>query len=315
MRVVVTGGTGHIGTYLTPMLADAGFEVICVTRGASRPYRSDPAWSRVRMVQMDRSKEPAFARRIAELEPDVVVDLICFTEDEARAMAEALRSTRCRHYLFCTSCWTHGRAEVLPFRPDDLKKAPLDQYGRQKLAAQEYLLELHRQEGFPVTVLMPGQISGPGWQIIGPWANEMLEPFRRIAAGEEILLPNFGMETLHHVHGYDVARCFFLAITHRWEAVGEVFDAVSGGSITLYGYAKLLYDYFGREPRIGFLPWKEWCDYVGDPVQCEDSYYHIARSGFYTVEKETRLLEYRPKFSNVETILQAVRSYQERGLL
>ena len=123
------------------------------------------------------------------------------------------------------------------------------------------------------------------------------------------------METLHHVHGYDVAQCFFLAITHRNQALGESFDAVSGGSITLYGYAKLMYEFFGKEPRIGFLPWKEWCDYVGDPVECEDTYYHITRSGFFSIAKEEKLLDYHPKYTNVETIKIAVQSYVDRGLI
>lgn len=43
--------------------------------------------------------------------------------------------------------------------------------------------------------------------------------------GKQICLPNFGMEILHHVHGYDVAQVFFNAITHRSQSLGESFDA------------------------------------------------------------------------------------------
>lgn len=315
MKVVVTGGCGHIGTYLIPMLINAGYETVSITRGNSVPYEYDPAWEKAVAVRMDRTKEPHFAEKIAAMNPDVVVDLINFDLKDTIAMADALKRTNCRQYLFCSSCWAHGRAEVLPFCPDDNNKAPLDEYGKQKFASEQYLKELYRTEGFPATIIMPGQISGPGWTIMNPWANKTVLPFQKIADGEELLLPNFGMETLHHVHGYDVAQCFFQAITHRSRALGETFDAVSGGSITLYGYARLMYDFFGKEPKIGFLPWKEWCDYVGDPKECEDTYYHIARSGFYTIEKEARLLDYRPKYTNVETIKIAVQSYLDRGLI
>ena len=37
MRVVVIGGSGHIGTYLVPMLVERGHEVINVTRGERAP--------------------------------------------------------------------------------------------------------------------------------------------------------------------------------------------------------------------------------------------------------------------------------------
>lgn len=315
MKAVVTGGCGHIGTYLVPMLVNAGFEVISITRGNSQPYEYDIAWEKVQKVQMDRTKDPLFPEKIAAMEPDIVVDLINFHLSDTKAMVSALKSTRCSHYLFCSSCWAHGRGEVLPFQPDDLKKEPLDEYGKQKFASELYLKEVYLQEGFPATIIMPGQISGPGWTIMNPWANKTVLPFQKIADGEEIFLPNFGMETLHHVHGYDVAQCFFKAITHRSQALGESFDAVSGGSITLYGYAKLMYEFFGKEPKIGFLPWEEWCRYVGDPTECEDTYYHITRSGFYSTRKEEKLLDYYPKYTNVETIKIAVQSYVDRGLI
>ena len=315
MKAVVIGGTGHIGTYLVPMFVNAGFETVCITRGKSEPYERDPAWERAERLVLDRNADPDFSAKVAALDADVVVDLVAFEPAEVEAMAAALSGTRLSHYLYCSSCWAHGRAEVLPLDPNSMLKEPLCDYGRKKFETERLLKDLFLQKGFPATVIMPGQISGPGWTVMNPWANKTVRPFQLIADGEEILLPNFGMETLHHVHGYDVAQCFFKAATHRASALGESFDAVSGQSITLYGYAKLMYRFFGKEPRIGFLPWLEWCDYVGDPAECEDTYLHIARSGFFSLEKERRLLEYEPRYSNVDAIEAAVQSYVERGLV
>ena len=83
----------------------------------------------------------------------------------------------------------------------------------------------------------------------------------------------------------------------------------------MYGYAKLIYDFFGKEPKINFLPWQEWCDYVDDPDECRDTYDHIARSGFFSIAKEEKLIDYHPKFTNVEAIKSAVQSYIDRGLI
>ena len=38
MKIVVIGGTGHIGTYLIPRLIMAGHEVICISRKKREPY-------------------------------------------------------------------------------------------------------------------------------------------------------------------------------------------------------------------------------------------------------------------------------------
>jgi len=315
MKAVITGAGGHIGTYLVPMLVNAGYEVTTITRGEPKPYEWDPAWSRVNKVFMDRSRDEDFAEKIAGMNPDVVVDLINFNIEDTRKMVQALQKSGCSHYLYCSSCWAHGRAETLPFNPDDLNKEPMDDYGKDKFASERYLKSFYRREGFPATIIMPGQISGPGWSIINPWGNTSMRVFQEIADGKEISLPNFGMEIIHHVHGYDVAQVFYLAITHRNQALGETFDAEAVQSITLYGYAKHLYEYFGHEPRISFLGWQEWCRYEGNPEECEHTYYHIARSGTFSIEKERRLLGYHPRYTNLQTIDLAVKSYVDRGLI
>jgi nucleoside-diphosphate-sugar epimerase len=315
MKVIVTGGCGHIGTFLIPMLIREGYEVVNITRGKSKPYVDDIAWKKVTNVIMDREKESDFAQKIADMYPDIVIDLINFRIEDTKAMVSALQGTRVSHYLFCSSIWAHGRSTVIPIDPNDTQKKPLDEYGSNKFLSEMYLKEQYRINRFPATIIMPGQISGPGWAIINPWGNVSLKVFQKIANGEEIFLPNFGMETIHHVHGEDVAQLFFKAITHRNQALGESFHAVSNQSITLYGYAELMYDFFGKEAKIDLLPWKEWCEYFGDKKEAESTYYHIARSGFFSIESAKRLLEYSPKHTHIETIKIAVQSYIDRGLI
>lgn len=217
--------------------------------------------------------------------------------------------------MYCSSCWAHGMSEILPFDPDYIKKEPLDAYGKDKFASEMYLKEQYRVNGFPATIIMLGQISGSGWTIINPWGNTSLRVIQDIADDKEICLPNFGQEIIHHVHGYDVAQVFFKAITHRNQALGEAFDAEAGSQITLYGYAKHLYRFFRHEPKIKFLPWLEWCKYEGNPEECDHTYYHIARSGYFSTNKAKRLLEYKPKYTILEAIDLAMKSYIDRGLI
>ena len=81
LRIVIIGGTGHVGTYLVPRLVHSGHEVLSISRGESKPYRNHPAWESVERVRLDRHAEDAagdFAERIRSLRPDVVIDMICF---------------------------------------------------------------------------------------------------------------------------------------------------------------------------------------------------------------------------------------------
>lgn len=103
--------------------------------------------------------------------------------------------------------------------------------------------------------------------------------------------------------------------SHKENALGKVFDAEAENYITLYGFAKHLYKFFGKEPKIKFLPWLEWCEYEGNPEECDHTYYHIVRSGTFNIENAKQLLEYQPKYTNLETIDLAIQSYIDRGLI
>ena len=42
-RIIIIGGSGHIGSYLVPTLFTMGHEVVNVSRGISAPYRAHSA--------------------------------------------------------------------------------------------------------------------------------------------------------------------------------------------------------------------------------------------------------------------------------
>ncbi|WEV44408.1 NAD-dependent epimerase/dehydratase family protein [Lactobacillus sp. ESL0684] len=314
MKVVVIGGSGHIGSYLIPKLVKKGFEVISVSRGSHKPYYQDPVWNHIEQIFMDRSKDINFNEKIAKLNADIVIDLICFDLNDMKKIVRELKKTSLKLYLFCSSIWSYGRAEILPVTPNS-GKSPIDEYGKQKYECEKFLKQEIKDNNFPATIIMPGQISGPGWSIINPQGNLDDTLFQKIADGSEIYLPNFGMETLHHVHASDVAQLFVDAIMHRNMAIGESFHAVSAESITLYGYAKFVYRYFDKQSKINFLPWDQWTKLINDSDKVEKTYLHIARSGQYSIKNARELLDYTPEFSVLDTIKLSIQSYLDRGVI
>src|SRR5919107_4978986 len=120
MRIVVIGGSGHIGTFLVPRLVRAGHEVVNVSRGRSPPYADSVEWEQVHQVVADRQQEDldgVFADRVADLEPDVVVDLVCFTAESAELLVDRLRG-ELGHLVHCGSIWRYGRSRKLPISED-----------------------------------------------------------------------------------------------------------------------------------------------------------------------------------------------------
>ena len=315
MRIVIIGGSGHIGTYLVPRLVGAGHEVINVSRAQREPYKVHSAWRLVEQVTADRTAEDAagkFGQRILELKPDVVIDLICFTLESAEQLVGCLRE-QVQHFLHCGTIWVLGHSVEVP-ATEETPRQPFGDYGIQKAAIQDYLLDQARRHGFPATVLQPGHIVGPGWIPINPAGNLDPNVFTRLARGEEVSLPNIGMETLHHVHVDDVAQSFVQAVANRSVSIGEAFHVVSPAALTLRGYAERVAGWFGRPANLKFLPWDEWRKTV--PEECTElTWDHIAHSPNASIAKAQRLLVYRPRFSSLQAIHEAVEALIQKGIV
>jgi len=306
MRVVIIGGTGHVGTYLVPRLVQAGYEVVSISRQKRLPYHSHSAWESVKQVNIDRiaaEENGNFAQQVRELQPDAVIDMLCFTEESARRLVETLRG-RVRHFLHCGTIWVHGHSEIVPTTEQQPRK-PFGEYGISKAAIETFLLGEAQRSSFPATVLHPGHIVGPGWVPVNPAANFNLEVFSRLAKGQEITLPNLGMETVHHVHADDVAQAFMKALANWSAAMGESFHVVSPAAMTLRGYAEAMRLWFGQTGLIRCMAWEKW----GKTVSKDDAlatWDHIAHSPNCCIEKAKRLLGYQPRYTSIQAVQQAV---------
>lgn len=306
MRVVVIGGTGHIGTYLSPRLVQAGHDVVSVSRGRRQPYQDHKVWKQIACIALDRTAEESqgtFGNRMADLRPDAVIDLTCYTIESARQLVDALRH-RVQHFLHCGTIWVHGHSVQVP-TTEDAPRQPFGDYGCRKAAIESYLLQEARDTKFPATVLHPGHLVGPGWFPINPGGNFNPEVFSSLASGNEVLLPNLGMETVHHVHADDVAQAFVQAVARRDAALGESFHVVSTAALTLRGYAESMASWFGREARLRFLPWEEWSQSFSEK-DARITWDHIAHSPNCSIGKARFLLGYEPGYSSLKAVQEAV---------
>lgn len=313
MKVVVIGASGHIGSYLVPRLVAGGHDVVAVSRGRSQPYTDGPAWEKVELAHIDRAAEDAggtFGRRIASMGPDAVVDLLCFDPGSARALAEAL-APRGTYLLHCGTIWAHGTAVEVPVREDAVRR-PFGDYGTQKAAIEELLLGEARRGALPCTVLHPGHIVGPGWPPVNPAGNVNVDVFGRLARGEPLALPNFGLETLHHVHADDVAQAFVLALDAPDRASGEAFHVVSERAVTLRGYAEQVAAWFGQTAELSFEPFGTWRT-GWDEDDGRATWEHVSRSPSMSIEKAREMLGYRPRYSSLAAVYESLAWLVKQG--
>jgi nucleoside-diphosphate-sugar epimerase len=193
-------------------------------------------------------------------------------------------------------------------------RRPLDEYGTGKAAIEDYLLGEARRTGFPATVLHPGHIVGRGWAPLNPAGHFNPEVFTRLARGEEVALPNLGLETVHHVHADDVAQAFMKALENWGRAVGESFHVVSPAALTLRGYAEAMAAWFGQPARLSFLPWGQWREGVSE-ADARATWDHIAHSPNCSIAKARALLGYEPRYSSLQAVQESVQWLIDTGAL
>lgn len=312
MKIVIIGGTGHIGSYLVPRLVLAGHDVICVSRQQRKPNDLQPIWRSVKHINIDRVKaeeKGVFGSQIKELKGEIIIDLICFKPESAIMLAESLMG-EIQHFIHCGTMWVHGHSSQVPTLESQVRR-PFGVYGINKAKIESYLLLKFKQKGFPATILHPGHITGPDWLPINPAANLNPETFIQLAKGEEIILPNFGMETVHHVHVDDVAQAFIKAIENRQNSIGESFHVVSEQALTLRGYASAVSRWFGHEAKFRFLSWEEWKKTV-NRRNAELTWDHIAHSPNGSIIKAKELLNYNPRYSSLQAVKEAIKQYFEK---
>jgi nucleoside-diphosphate-sugar epimerase len=305
-RVVVIGATGHIGSYLVPRLVRAGNEVIAVSRGERTPYHEAVEWQSVERVNADRDAEEAagsFGKRIADLEADAVVDLICFTPASAQHLVDALRPAH-PLLLHCGTIWVHGRTARVPVTEDEPRTGYGD-YGSNKVAIEALLHREALSGGVPNVVLHPGHICGPGWPVITPAGNLDADVWRRLAAGEPVALPALGLGVLNHVHADDVAQAFERALT-RPAAVGASFHVVAEQAMTCRGLAEEVAAWFGREAVLDFVEWDEFERRVGSE-HASVTRDHVERSIAASIERSRSVLGYAPRYSSLDVLRQSLR--------
>ena len=315
MKIVVIGGTGHIGTYLVPRLVQGGHEVVCLSRGERAPYKDPGIWKFVERLPIDRSREEeagSFGARIASLKPEVVIDLICFTLESARHLVDSLQG-RIGHFLSCGTIWVHGPGCVVPTTEAEPRR-PFGEYGVRKAAIESFLLERASTAGFPATILHPGHIVGQGWVPLNPAGNFNLVVFESLADGQPLFLPNLGMETVHHVHADDVAQAFCKVLESRVSSIGESFHVVAPTGLTLRGYAERIYRWFGKKADLRFLAWDEWRTRVSAD-DASVTWDHIAHSPHCSIEKARRLLGYVPRYDSLQAVCESLEWLLEHGRL
>ena len=344
MKVLVIGATGHIGSYLVPELVKAGHDVVALSRKGQLPYypgmsqfREIPSvkgidiippalgkienaeyrqlWDKAKQVQCDRlalENQGKFGEFVTGFEPDVVCDLLCYTAEQAKILADTMAGSGA-HLISIGSIWVFGYNITTP-ADETHPRNGYGQYAQGKIEIERYLLGLSEGRGLDATILHPGHIVGSGWIPLNPQGHFNLDVFRAIKVGEQITLPDTGLQTFHHVHAADVAGLAIACIEQREKSRSQNYMTTSRRAVTLRGFAEEIYCRYGKTPNIKYIPYPEFIAALSelDAAQSEE---HISRSPCVSMEKAWGELGFRPKYSSFDAVFESLSTLEQMGVL
>ncbi|MFE6960142.1 SDR family oxidoreductase [Streptomyces sp. NPDC057696] len=324
--VLVTGGSGHVGSHVIKQLLDEGFQVRTTVRS---PGRADevramvgPRSGRLEVAQADLDDDAGWADAVdgctyvvhvaspfPPAQPDDPDELIVPARDGALRVLRAARDAGVKRTVLTSSFAAVGYSR----KPgDDCDETdwtdPSDDntpYVRSKAIAERAAWDFIEAEGggLELAVINPSGIFGP---LLGPHLSASTGLVRAMLDGSMPVVPPvyFGVVDVR-----DVADLHVRALTHP-AAAGERFLASDGPAISLLQLARILREHLGDAAALA--PTRELTPdelreaAVGNPA-LRDAVRQLGRIPVLRTEKARTVLGWAPR-DTATTVIDTAKS-------
>ena len=235
MKIVLTGGSGYIGSVTTELLCDDGHEVV-VFDNLERGHREavDP---RARLVVGDLREPLAIRELMAAVKPDAVVHFAAYAlvgesmqnphlyfENNVGGglnLLDALLRTGVPKIIFSSTCATYGQPETMPMT-EALPQRPTNPYGESKLMFETALRWEQERRGLQPVFLRYFNACGATEKYGEDHEPEthLIPNVLKVALGQSPAVPVFGGDyptpdgtcIRDYIHIADLARAHILAL-------------------------------------------------------------------------------------------------------
>lgn len=229
MRALFIGGTGTISTGITRRLAETeGWELYLINRG----NRNDILPENVKTIVVDINDEEEVKKRLEGMTFDVVCDFIGFVKEHLKRDYRIFKG-KTRQFMYISSASAYEKPLASPYITEGTALAnPHWEYSRNKIACEDYLMKLYREEGFPVTIIRPSHTYGDWSLPLAVHGNKgAWQVVKRMLEGKPIIVHGDGTTLWTVTHNSDFAKAF-VGLMGNIHAIGEVFHITSDESLT-----------------------------------------------------------------------------------
>ncbi len=234
MRIIVTGGTGFIGTHLVRELGSLGHQVYTLSRAPRGPSYA--------VAHGQFSVQSPKAREFAE-QGEAIVHLAGLADaSSSMRLPYAYAHLHSEGTLNMLEAARHSGAKFLlassqriyepQMRPlsEDAPKRPADPYGYSKLVAEKWVEMYSTLYSLPTVVVRLFSVYGPGQVIAGGTSGVVSILMRRALAGEEMVVRSRVCRDFTYVS--DAVQGLVLALSNS-TASGQTYNIATGKATPL----------------------------------------------------------------------------------
>ena len=228
MKVLFIGGTGTISMAISRLLLSQGHTLYLLNRGSRNTGLSGDLIE----LKADINDEAAVAALISDLKFDVVADFIAFVPEQLERDYRLFRE-KTKQFIYISSASAYQKP-LSDYRINEGTPLanPYWEYSRNKIAGEEYLMKLYREEGFPVTIVRPSHTYDERSIPLGAHGEKgSYSVIKRMLEGKPVIIHGDGTSLWTITHNSDFAKGF-VGLMGNIHAIGEAVQITSDESVT-----------------------------------------------------------------------------------
>ena len=246
MRALFIGGTGNISSHSSRLAIERGWELYLLNRGM-RQINIPGAHT----IVADIKQPNQVAEAIGDQHFDVVVNWIAFTLDDVKRDVE-LFAGRTDQYIFISSASAYQKPPVNPIITESTPlENPFWEYSRNKIACENYLMDMFSQHQLPVTIVRPSLTYDTVIPVLGSWADYTIVD--RMKRDKPVLVHGDGTSLWTITHAHDFAKGFVGLMGHE-KANGQAFHITSDEILTWNQIYQSVADAAGVDVQMVHVP-------------------------------------------------------------
>ncbi|MFX1513137.1 MAG: NAD-dependent epimerase/dehydratase family protein [Promethearchaeota archaeon] len=263
MKVLITGGTGFVGSFLLDELINNGFpsnnpeNIICLVRSTSNIERLNELG--VSTVVGDLQEPSSLFKAVKDI--DIVFHIAARADDWApwselvktnvegtRNLLEACLTENIGFFVHTSSTGVYGHFKSQDAIKEDYRKKPSDRYQQSKWLAEKVIWEYIKRHDLKAAILRSPAAIGPRD------TSTQLKVFNALLKDSFPLIGK-GNNLLTFIDARDLARAMILAAQKRDITAGQVYNLYSF-RISLKEYLDMMRDQLSLESKLKSYPFR-----------------------------------------------------------